>query len=76
MSLPRQVLPGQFYMNTRRCTVLTDFDIVSAANGPLRAVTQLFFERSDDNGTIEIDLSRGAVDQPMINGVEVRFIGG
>ncbi len=71
-------LPGQrrFDVSINGATVLTDFDIVSAANSPLRAVTQVFFERSDDNGTIEIDFSRGAVDQPTVNGVEIRLISG
>jgi hypothetical protein len=72
-SLPRQ---RRFNVSVNGATVLIDFDIVSAANGPLRAVTQVFFKRSDDNGTIKIEFSRGAVDQPMVNGVEVRFISG
>ncbi|WP_084735435.1 malectin domain-containing carbohydrate-binding protein [Cystobacter ferrugineus] len=55
-------------------TVHTNIDIVSLAGGPFKATTLLYFVRADTNGIINVDFSRGANDQPMVNGIEVRVI--
>jgi len=72
-SLPLQ---RRFDVSINGAPVLTDFDIVSAANGPFRAVTQLFFVSSNADGSIEVEFSRGSIDQPLVSGIEVRFISG
>ena len=67
-------LPGQrqFNVSINGTQVLQNFDVFGTAGGPFRAVDEFFFVRADANGTIEIDFSRGAVDQPLISGIEIR----
>ena len=66
--------PGQrqFNVSINGTPELSNFDIVAEVGGPFQAVDELFFVKSDAKGTIEINFSKGAVDQPMINAIEVR----
>jgi hypothetical protein len=68
-SLPEQ---REFNVSINGTQVLQNFDIVGTAGSPFEAVDEFFFIRADANGTIEIDFSRGAVDQPLISGIEIR----
>ena len=65
--------PGQreFNVSINGLPELTNFDIVAAAGGPFLATSMQFFVKSDANGVIEIDFTRGAVDQPTVNAVEI-----
>lgn len=65
--------PGQreFNVAINGLPELTNFDIVAAAGGPFLATTMQFFVKSDANGVIEINFTRGAFDQPTVNAVEV-----
>src|SRR5207245_2272556 len=51
--------------------VLTNFDIVAAAGGKDKAVTQSFTATADGNGQITVSFSQGAADYPLVNGLEV-----
>ncbi len=51
---------------------LTDFDIAETAGGPFLATDQFFQVRADASGTIRIDFTKGAVDQPTVNAIEIR----
>jgi Malectin domain len=68
-SLPEQ---RQFNVAINGTQVLQNFDVVATAGAPFRAVDEFFFVRADANGTIEIDFSSGAVDQPLISAIEIR----
>jgi hypothetical protein len=50
--------------------VLTNFDILAAAGGPLKAIDQSF-PVTVTNGQISIQFSQGAADQPLISGIEI-----
>ena len=62
----------QFNVSINGKQVLTNFDIVQTVGGPFEAVVESFFIASDPSGKIEIDFLHGAVDQPMVNAVEIR----
>jgi len=68
-ALPEQ---RQFNVAINGTQVLQNFDVVATAGAPFRAVDEFFFVRADSNGNIEIDFSRGAVDQPLISAIEIR----
>lgn len=55
-------------------TVYSNIDIVSLAGAPFRATTLLYFVRADANGVINVNFSRGANDQPLVSGIEVRLL--
>lgn len=67
-TLPEQ---REFNVAINGTQVLQNFDIVATAGYPFRAVDEAFFVRADANGNIEIDFSRGAVDQPLVSGIEI-----
>lgn len=50
--------------------VLTDFDIVAAAGGPLRPIDESF-PVTVTNGRITIQFSPGPADQPLVSGIEI-----
>lgn len=52
--------------------VLTNFDIVAAAGGGLKAVVENFSATANASGQVVISFTNGAVDQPMANGIEVQ----
>jgi hypothetical protein len=51
--------------------VLTNFDIYATAGAQYTAVVEQFTETANSNGNILIAFADGAVNQPMINGIEV-----
>ncbi len=67
-TLPEQ---RQFNVSINGANVLSNFDICATA-GSFNAVVEFFLAQSDPSGTIEIDFSRGAVDQPTVNAIEIR----
>ena len=50
--------------------VLSNFDIVAAANGPGKAVAKQFTATADGNGTITLQFS-SVVDNAQVNGIEI-----
>jgi fibronectin type 3 domain-containing protein len=52
-------------------TVLTNFDIYATAKANFTAVVEQFAATANSSGQIVIAFTNGAIDQPMINGVEV-----
>jgi hypothetical protein len=52
--------------------VLTNFDIVAAANGSFKAVVVPSTAVANANGQIVISFTNGSVNQPLINGIEVQ----
>lgn len=72
-TLPEQ---REFNVSINGTLKLSNFDIVAEAGGPFRAVDELFFVRSDAIGNLKIDFLKGAADQPLVNGIEIRLING
>ncbi len=52
-------------------TVLTNFDIYATAKANYTAVVEQFTTTANSSGQIVIAFTNGAIDQPMINGLEV-----
>jgi hypothetical protein len=52
-------------------TVLTNFDIYATAKANYTALVEQFTATANSSGQIVIAFTNGALDQPMINGVEV-----
>jgi beta-galactosidase len=52
-------------------TVLTNFDIYATAGANDTAVVQQYIATANGSGQIVVALTNGAVNQPMINGVEI-----
>ncbi len=52
-------------------TVLTNFDIYATARANFTAVVEQFAATANSSGQIAIAFTNGAIDQPMINGLEV-----
>ena len=67
-------LPGQreFNVSINGTQELTNFDINLEAGGPFQAIDEFFLVKSDGNGNIEIDFTKGAIDQPLVNAIEIR----
>jgi hypothetical protein len=61
----------EFNVGINGTQVLTDFDIVAAAGGKDKAVVEEFTATADGNGQIAIDFSSGAMNWPLINGIEL-----
>ena len=59
-----------FNASINETPVLTDFDIVAAAGGPLKPIDELF-PVTVTNGQITIQFSPGAADQPLVSGIEI-----
>jgi len=53
-------------------TVLTNFDIYATAGAQNTAVVETFTATANSNGQIVIAFSKGADDQALINGIEIR----
>jgi len=51
--------------------VLTNFDIFAAAGGEFKAVSEAFAATADSNGDITINFNPGAIDNPLVNGIEI-----
>ena len=68
-TLPAQ---RQFNVSINGNQVLTNFDIVAETGGPFRGIDEAFFVKSDASGHILINFSSGAVNQPIINAIEIR----
>jgi hypothetical protein len=52
-------------------TVLTNFDIYATAKANYTAVVEQFTTTANPSGDIVIAFTNGAIDQPMVNGIEV-----
>ena len=52
-------------------TVLTNFDIYATAGAQYTAVVEQYIATANSSGDIVIAFTNGALDQPMINGIEV-----
>ena len=52
--------------------VLTNFDIVGTAGAAYTAVVKQFTATANSSGQIVITFSNGAIDQPMLSGIEVQ----
>jgi fibronectin type 3 domain-containing protein len=52
--------------------VLTNFDIYATAKAKYTAVVEQFTATANSSGQIVIAITNGVIDQPMINGVEIR----
>jgi len=65
--------PGQRQFNVliNGTQVLTNFDIVATAGGKSIANVQSFNTTADSTGTITIKFTAGAVDNPLICGIEI-----
>ena len=61
----------QFNVSINGTQVLTNFDIVATAGGKDKAVVEEFTATADANGQIAVNFGRGAVDNPMVNGIEL-----
>jgi beta-galactosidase len=51
--------------------VLTNFDMVATTGGQDIAVVESFLASADSTGTITLQFTPGAADQPQINGIEI-----
>ena len=68
--------PGQrkFNVSINGTQVLTEFDIVAAAGAANKAVVTSFTVVSDAGGQIAIQFQSGSVNNPKVNGIEIRPI--
>lgn len=57
------------YVNGR--CVLKNFDIISSAGGPYRAIIKSGFVKTSSTGTIEVTFGIGGRDQPIICAIEI-----
>ncbi len=66
--------PGQrvFNVSVNGAAKLSNFDIVAAAGGGLKANVQSIAATANASGQIVLGFTRGAADQPMVNGIEVQ----
>ncbi len=66
-------LPGQrlFNMTVEGALVATNFDIISAAGGPLKYVDRTYYADVND-GILNISLAYGPAGVPLINAIEVK----
>lgn len=63
----------EFNVTINGTTVLTNFDIfASAGNARYAAVAKSFSATANSSGQFVVQFSRGAVDQPMVNGISVQ----
>ena len=61
----------EFNVAINGTTVLSNFDIYAAAGANYTAVVEQFSATANSSGNIVIAFTNGALDQPMINGIEV-----
>jgi fibronectin type 3 domain-containing protein len=61
----------QFNVAINNTTVLTNFDIYATAGANYTAVVEQYVATANSSGDILIAFTDGAVNQPMINGIEV-----
>ncbi len=61
----------EFNVAINGTTVLSNFDIYATAKSNYTAVVEQFTATANSSGNIVIAFTNGAIDQPMINGVEV-----
>ena len=61
----------EFNVAINGTTVLTNFDIVATAGANYTAVVEQYTATANSSGDIVIAFTNGAVDQPMINGIEI-----
>jgi hypothetical protein len=61
----------EFNVAINGTTVLTNFDIYATAGANYTAVVEQFTATANSSGDIVIAFTNGAIDQPMINGIEV-----
>ena len=61
----------EFNVSINGTQVLTNFDIYATAGAGDTAVVEQFTATANSSGQIVIATSNGAVDQPMLNGVEI-----
>ena len=61
----------EFNVAINGTTVLTNFDIYATAGGRDTAVVEQYSATANSSGNIVITFTNGAIDQPMVNGIEV-----
>jgi hypothetical protein len=61
----------EFNVAINGTTVLTNFDIYATAKANYTAVVEQFTTTANPSGNIVIAFTNGAIDQPMINGIEI-----
>jgi len=61
----------EFDVSINSSQVLTNFDIFAAAGGEFKAVSEAFAATADSNGDITINFNPGAIDNPLVNGIEI-----
>ena len=66
-------LPNQrkFNVTINGTPELPDYDIVANAGGPFKAIAVQLFVATDASGELKIDFTRGSMDQPVVNAIEV-----
>jgi hypothetical protein len=62
----------EFNVAINNTTVLTNFDIYKTAGGEYTAVVETFSATANSSGQIVIAFTKGADDQPLIDGIEIR----
>ncbi len=62
----------EFNVSINGKQVLTNFDIVAAAGGGLKAIVENFSATANGSGQIVVSFTNGSVNQPMANGIEVQ----
>ncbi len=61
----------EFNVTINGSQVLTNFDIFAAAGGQYIAIERIFATTADASGNVVIAFIKGAVDNPMVNGIVV-----
>ena len=62
----------QFNVAINGTTVLSNYDVFTAAGGTDHAIAEPFNAIADSTGTITINFTSGAASDPIVNGIEVR----
>ncbi len=60
-----------FNVAINNVNVLSNFDVIANAGSSFKAIVESFTATANSNGQIVIHFSNGAVDQPLVSGVEV-----
>src|SRR5437016_8626248 len=61
----------RFNVSVNGIQVFSDFDVLSAAGSKFRAVTREIKKRADNSGSILVQFTLGASNQPKCSGIEV-----
>jgi hypothetical protein len=66
----------EFNVAINGTSVLTNFDIIGTVGAENAALVEIFTARANSSGQIVIAFTSGAVNQPLVMGIEVRTISG